>query len=65
MLTSGTVLLHDNARPRLLEHLNWELFDDRLYRLHLAPSYYYVFTYPINWLRSQHPNNNEELMEGT
>jgi hypothetical protein len=34
MLTSGLVLLHDNAYPHtavrttaLLEHFNWELFD--------------------------------------
>jgi hypothetical protein len=35
MLTYGVVLLHDNARPdaaaharELLEHFNWELFDN-------------------------------------
>jgi hypothetical protein len=30
----------------------------------LAPSYYYLFTWLKNRLRSQRLNNNEELMEG-
>jgi hypothetical protein len=40
MLTSGVVLLHENERPytagrtrALLEHFNWELFDQSPYRL--------------------------------
>jgi hypothetical protein len=39
MLTSGVVLLHDNACPHtvartraLLEHFNWELFDHLISR---------------------------------
>jgi hypothetical protein len=45
MLTSGVVLLHDNARPHtvartraLLEHFNWELFDRPPYSPDLAPT---------------------------
>jgi histone-lysine N-methyltransferase SETMAR len=71
MLTSGVVLLHDNARPHaaahtqaLLEHFNWELFDHPLHSPDLALSDYHLFTYLKNWLRSQHFRNNEELMEG-
>jgi histone-lysine N-methyltransferase SETMAR len=62
MLTSGVVLLHDNVRPHtaartrvLLEHFNWELFDDHPYSSDLAPS---------NCFRSQHFSDNEDLMEG-
>jgi histone-lysine N-methyltransferase SETMAR len=71
MLTYDAVQLHDNtlrhtaARTRaLLEHFNWELFDHPLYDPDLAPSDYHHFTYLKNWLRSQHFNNNEDLMEG-
>jgi hypothetical protein len=52
MLTSGAVLLHDNAHPHtaagtraLLDHFNWELFDHPPYRPDLAPSDYHLFTY--------------------
>jgi hypothetical protein len=52
MLTSGVVLLHDNARPHtaartqaLLEHFNWELFHHSPYSPNLAPSNYHLFTY--------------------
>jgi transposase len=71
MLTSGVVLLHDNACPHtaartsaLLEHFNWELFEHPPYSPDLAPSDYHLFTYLKNWLGSQRFNNNEELMEG-
>jgi hypothetical protein len=69
MLTSGVVLLHDNACPHTaaraqLEHVNWELFDHPAYRPDLAPSYCHLFTYMKNWLGSQCFSNNEELMEG-
>jgi transposase len=66
MLTSGVVLLHDNARPHtaartraLLEHFNWELFDHPPHSPDLAPSDYHL----KNWLGSQHFTNNE-LMGG-
>jgi histone-lysine N-methyltransferase SETMAR len=70
MLTSGVVLLHDNARPyttactrALLVHFNWELFDHPPYSPHLAPNDYHLFIYLKNWLASKGFNNNE-LMEG-
>jgi hypothetical protein len=47
MMTSGVVLLHDNAHPHtaahtqaLLEHFNWELFDHPPYCPDLALSDY-------------------------
>jgi hypothetical protein len=63
---------HDNARPHtaaartraLLEHFNWELFDDPPYGPNLALSDCHLFTYLKNWFRSQRFNNNEQLMEG-
>jgi hypothetical protein len=74
MLTSGIMLLHDDARPStagyaraLLEHFNWEqLFDHPpcRYSSDVAPSDYHLFTYLKNWLGSQRFNNNEELMVG-
>jgi transposase len=71
MLTSGVVLLHDNAHPHtaartraLLEHFNWELFDHPPYIPDLAPRDYRLFTYLKNWLGSQLFSNNEQLMEG-
>jgi transposase len=71
MLTSGVVLLHDNARPHtaahtraLLEHFNWELFDNPPYTPDLTPSDYHLFTCLKNWLGSQCFNDNKELTEG-
>jgi transposase len=70
MLTSGIVFLHDNARQHtaartraLLKLSNWELFDHPAYSPDLSPSYYHLFTYRKNWLRSQRFNNNEELIK--
>jgi histone-lysine N-methyltransferase SETMAR len=55
MLTSGVVILHDNARPHtgartqaLLELFNWELFDRPPYSPDLAPSDYLLFTHLKN-----------------
>jgi hypothetical protein len=69
MLTSSLVLLNDNVPPHtaartraLLEHFNWELFDQPPYSLDLDPSDYHLFTY-LNWLGSQYFNNYEELLE--
>jgi transposase len=71
ILTSGVVLLHDNAHLHttarirgLLEHFNWELFDHPSYSPDLTPSDYQLFTYQKNSLGSQHFNNTGELMEG-
>jgi transposase len=71
MLTSGVVLLHENARRHsaartraLLEYFNWELFHHPSYSPDLAPREYHRLTYVKNWLRSQSFSNNVELMEG-
>jgi hypothetical protein len=66
MLTSGVVLLHDNAAhtQALLEHFSWELFDHPPYSPDLTLCNYHQFTYVKNWLGSQHFNNNEELLDG-
>jgi hypothetical protein len=54
MLTSGVMLLRDNARPHantaaptrtLLGHFNWELFDRAPYDPDLAQSDYHLSTY--------------------
>jgi histone-lysine N-methyltransferase SETMAR len=54
-LTSGVVLLHDNARPHtaartqaLLVHFNWELSDHLPYSPYIAPRDYHLFTYLRN-----------------
>ena len=51
MLTSGLVLLHDNARPHtaartqaLLQKFCWDLFDHPLYSPDLAPSDFHLFS---------------------
>jgi histone-lysine N-methyltransferase SETMAR len=48
MLTSGIVLLNNNARTSarteaLLEHFNWESFDHPPYSPDLGPSNYHLF----------------------
>jgi histone-lysine N-methyltransferase SETMAR len=55
MLTTGLVLLHDDACPcttahtrALLENFNWELFDRPPYSPDLAPNNYHLFTYLKN-----------------
>jgi hypothetical protein len=71
-LTSVLKLHHDNAhlhtavhtRTPLNKHFNLELSDDLPLGPNLSQSNYHQFTYLKNWLRSQHFNNNEKLMEG-
>jgi hypothetical protein len=65
MLTHGVVLFRDNARPHtaartrvLLEHLNWELFDNPHDSPHLAMSDYHLFNCPKNSLGSQRFNKD-------
>jgi transposase len=71
MLTSGVVLIHDNAHAHTvactwapLKHFKWELFDHPPYSsdLALAPCDYHLFIYLKNWVASQHYSNNEVLM---
>jgi hypothetical protein len=68
ILTYGVVLLNGNARPHrvvALEHC-WSISTGScLTTLITAPiSLRATTTYVKNWLRSQHCNTNEELMEG-
>jgi hypothetical protein len=67
MLTSGVLLLYDNAHlhmsiasctPALLEHFSWE-FDHSPSSPNLTLSNYHLFTYPKNWF-----SNIDMLMEG-
>jgi histone-lysine N-methyltransferase SETMAR len=63
-----TMHVHIQVQLLALEHC-WsistgELFDHPPYSPNLALSNYHLFTYLKNWTRSQHFNNNEELMEG-
>ena len=60
MLSSGIVLLHDNARPhtaartaQLLQQFHWEVFDHPPYSLDIAPSDYHLFMHLKQWLASQ------------
>jgi hypothetical protein len=48
-----------------LEHC-WSSSTASCFNTHLTAliSLYHLFTYPKNWLRSQHFNNNEDLMQG-
>jgi hypothetical protein len=73
MLISSVALLIDIAyldtstaahARALLKHFIWELLNHPPNNPDLALSDYHLFTYLKNWLRSQHFNNNEELMEG-
>jgi hypothetical protein len=65
VLFHGNACLHTAVRTgALLEHFNWEFFDNLPQSSNLAPSDYHLFTYLKKWLRSQRFNNNEELMEG-
>jgi len=60
MLSSGIVLLHDNARPhtavrtaQLLQQFRWEVFDHPPYNPDLAPNDYYLFMHLKKWLATQ------------
>ena len=72
LLTSGVVLLHDNARPHtaartrtLLEQFRWDVFDHPPYSPDLAPSDFHLFTRMKAWLGTQtHFNTDEELIDG-
>ncbi|XP_063215963.1 histone-lysine N-methyltransferase SETMAR-like [Bacillus rossius redtenbacheri] len=68
MLTSGVVLLHDNARPhsaavtqQLLARFRWEVFDHPPHSPDLAPSDYHRFPTLKKWLGGRRFNTNDEL----
>ena len=68
MLSSGIVLLHDNARPhtaartaQLLQQLRWEVFDHPPYSPDLAPSDYHLFMHLKKSLASQSFEDGDRL----
>jgi len=73
MLTSGVVLLHDNACPHtaartraLLQKFHWDLFNHPPYSPDLALSDFHLFSRMKVCLGTQHlrVKTNEELMDG-
>lgn len=67
-LSSGVILLHDNARPhtaaltkKKIQDFRWELFDHPPYSPDLAPSDYFLFLHLKKWLGGQRFENDEEL----
>ena len=71
MLSSGIVLLHDNARPhtaartaQLLQQFRWEVFDHPPYSPDLAPSDYHLFMHLKQWLASQSFEDDDRLKTG-
>lgn len=70
MLTSGIVLIHDNARPhsaaatqRLLQQFQWDIFDHPPYSPDLAPSDFHLFPDLKKWLGGRRFETNEELQD--
>ena len=68
MLTSGVLLLHDNARPHtanvtkaLLEGLKWEVLGHPPYSPDLAPSDFHLFLYLKRHLAGQHFDDDDEI----
>lgn len=71
MLSSGIVLLHDNARPHtaaattnLLQRLQWDVFDHPAYSPDLAPSDFHLFAHMKRWLGGQRFDTDEALQTG-
>jgi len=71
MLSSGIVLLHDNARPhtaagtaQMLQQFRWEVFDHPPYSPDLAPSDYHLFMHLKKWLASQSFEDHDRLKTG-
>jgi hypothetical protein len=69
MLTSGVVLLIDDAHPHtalrtqaLMENFNWVLFDHVAYSPDLSKRISAAYLLK-NWLESQRFSMNKELME--
>jgi len=71
MLSSGIVLLHDNARPhtaariaQLLQQFHWEVFDHPPNSPDLAPSNYHLFMHLNKWLAYQSFEDDDRLKTG-
>ncbi|GFX55296.1 histone-lysine N-methyltransferase SETMAR [Trichonephila clavipes] len=68
LLSSGVVLLQDNACPHtavrareVLRKFKWDVFQHPPYSPHLAPSDYHLFTAMKKWLGGKHFADDEEL----
>jgi len=66
MLSSGIVLIHDNARPHcayvtkdLLKKFKWEVFDHPPYSPDPAPSDFHLFRELKAWLGGRFAANDE------
>ncbi|XP_039291117.1 WD repeat-containing protein 13-like [Nilaparvata lugens] len=71
MLTSGVVLIHDNARPpsaavtkRLLDEFKWDVFDHPAYSPDLTPSDYHIFPELEKMLGGQSLRTDDALQDG-
>ncbi|KFM80042.1 Histone-lysine N-methyltransferase SETMAR, partial [Stegodyphus mimosarum] len=70
MLTSGIVLIHDNARAhsarvtqRLLQQFQWDIFEHPPYTPDLASSDFHLFPKLKQWLGGKCFQNDSELKE--
>ncbi|GFU72919.1 histone-lysine N-methyltransferase SETMAR [Trichonephila clavipes] len=68
LLSSGVVLLHDNARPHtavrtreVLRKFKWDVFQHPPYSPDLTQSDYLLFTAMKKWLGGKHFTDDEEL----
>ncbi|GFV59048.1 histone-lysine N-methyltransferase SETMAR [Trichonephila clavipes] len=68
LLSSGIVLLHDNARPHtavitreVLRKFKWDVFQHPPYSPDLAPSDYDLFTAMKKWLGGKNFADDEKL----
>ncbi|GBM10033.1 Histone-lysine N-methyltransferase SETMAR [Araneus ventricosus] len=68
LLSSGVVLLHDNARPQtavrtgeVLRKFKWDVFQHPPYSPELATSDFHLFTAMKKWLGGQHFADDEKL----
>ncbi|KAF0705241.1 histone-lysine N-methyltransferase SETMAR-like [Aphis craccivora] len=67
-LSSGIILLHDNARPHTaaktqekIQDFLWELFNHPPYSPDLTPSDYFLFLHFKKWIGGQCFENDKEL----
>jgi len=71
-LSSGIILLHDNARPHTaaktqekIQNFRWDLIDHPPYSPDLAPSDYFLFLHFKQWISGQRFESDEELQTAT
>ncbi|GBM89645.1 hypothetical protein AVEN_260664-1 [Araneus ventricosus] len=68
ILTSGVLLIHDNARPhstavtqQLLQQFKWDASDHPVYSPDIATSDFHLFPQLKNWLGGPSFQKNEEI----